>query len=63
MFSCVRLLVVDVDLKAEAELAAVGVGAAHGTPRLVAALATACGVARAPECVQPLQQRVAIGRL
>lgn len=52
----VGLLMVDVDLEAEAELATVRVGAANSTPRLVTTLATACGIARASECVQPLQQ-------
>lgn len=63
VFPRLGLLVIDVDFQAEAKLAAVGVRAADGPPRLVAALATACGVACAPERVQPLQQRVSVSAL
>lgn len=57
------LLVIDVDFQAEAKLAAVRICAADGTPRLVAALAAAGGVARASKCVQPFQQRVSVSAL
>lgn len=63
MFSRLGLLVVDVDLKTETELAAVGVGAADGTPCLVSALPATRGISCAPEGVQPFQQGVSIRRL
>lgn len=57
------LVVVDVDLQAEAELPTVGIGPAHGSPGLVAALPTPRGIARAAERVEPLQQRIPIRAL
>lgn len=60
MFSRLGLLVVDVDLKTEAELSAVRVGAADGTPCLVSALPATCSISSAPESVQPFQQGVSI---
>lgn len=44
---------VDVNLKAEAELAAVRVCTADSTPSLVSALAAAGGISCAPKRVQP----------
>lgn len=63
MFARLGLLVIDVDLQAEAKLATVRIGATDGAPRLVAALAAASGVACAPERVEPLQQRVSVSAL
>lgn len=63
MFPRLGLLMIDVDFQAEAKLATVWIRAADGTPRLVAALAAAGGVACAPERVQPLQQRVSVRAL
>ena len=51
MLAGLRLLVVDVDLQAEAELAAVGVGATDRAPGLVTALPAARGIAGASERV------------
>lgn len=63
MFPRLGLLVIDVDFQAEAKLTTVRIRAADGAPRLVAALTAASGVACAPECVQPLQQRVSVSAL
>lgn len=46
---------IDVNLKAKAELSTVRVGPADSTPRLVTTLPTAGGITGASEGVQPLQ--------